>query len=241
MLSSHLAPFLHLPLLVGGNFNSVMHLLEDKSPGKSTPEISPSSLTTPLTHFADGLQLVDLWRLAHPVGKEYSIFSPPHHFLSRINSLFCNSTLLKYTSDSHINVIAISDHAFILVSLIDFLPPNPVNTWGFPSYLSNNQELLKSIRGAWSEYMDTNSAHITELPFSGRQGRPCCGVKLLPFPPAAEKMLTKDIMLISYLPSVVPKHGSPSKILQSIERYGVKPNLNLIHSQTHRSGSTSLS
>lgn len=36
-LSFHFAPFLHLPLLVGGDFNSVMHLLEDKSPGRGSP------------------------------------------------------------------------------------------------------------------------------------------------------------------------------------------------------------
>lgn len=161
----------------GGDFNSVMHLLEDKSSGRGTPETSSSSLATPLTNFADGLQVVDLWRLAHPVGKEYSFFSPPQHSLSRIEYFCCSYTLLKYTSTSHIHEIAISDHAPILVGLIDFSPTNPIKTWCFPSYLSNTQELLKAIRVASSEYMDTDSAHVTDPNIFWRQRRPYYVVK----------------------------------------------------------------
>lgn len=76
-LTSHLAPFLHQPLLVGGDFNSVMHSLEDKSRGGSPQGALSSTVETLLSYFVDGLQLVDIWRSAHPDGKAYS--PPPSH------------------------------------------------------------------------------------------------------------------------------------------------------------------
>lgn len=87
-LTSHLAFFLHQPLLIGGDFNSLMYPSEDKSCGGSPQGTLSSTVDTPLSNFVDGLQLVNLWRLAHPDGKDYSFFSPPpisstyYHYLT---------------------------------------------------------------------------------------------------------------------------------------------------------------
>lgn len=76
-LTSRLAPYIHLSLLVGGDFNIVMHLLEDNSQGTASTDTPSQPANTPLMHFVDGLQLVDLWRVANPIGKEYLFLPTP--------------------------------------------------------------------------------------------------------------------------------------------------------------------
>lgn len=89
-LISSLAPYPQLPLLVAGDFNSVLDNREDRSPGTRNPVPPPQNSPTPLQQFADGLQVVDLWGLTQPEGREYTFFSPPHNSLSRIDYTFLN-------------------------------------------------------------------------------------------------------------------------------------------------------
>lgn len=78
-LTSCLAPYVHLPLLVGGNFNLVMHLLKDKFQGRA-PTVSPCPLAiTPLMQFAELLQLIDIWGLLIPLEKNTLSF--PHFII----------------------------------------------------------------------------------------------------------------------------------------------------------------
>lgn len=117
-LTSSLAPHLHLPLLVVGDFSSVLDNREDRSAGPCQLTLNTLHVPTPLLHFADRLQLVDLWRLTHPEGKEYTLFPPPHISLFRIDYTFLNSLLLAHATDPCIHDIAISDHEPISVNLL---------------------------------------------------------------------------------------------------------------------------
>lgn len=84
----------HLPHLIGGDFNDVLHLTDDRSSPKH-PKLGPAPLTP--THFAsimDLLHLQDLWRLSHPVDREFTFYSNPHNVLTRIDYFFGSDNLI---------------------------------------------------------------------------------------------------------------------------------------------------
>lgn len=132
-VSTHLAPFLHLPLVLGGDFNSVMEPQEDKSIAKPQPHPPTNYPPTALSSFAAALQLIDPWCLAHPEGKEFTFYLPPHHALSRIDYFLINAAILTLTSDIIIHKIAISGLAPISAQIRDLGPLPPNENVAFPT------------------------------------------------------------------------------------------------------------
>lgn len=76
-VSSHLSSYLHVPLMVGGDFNSVLHAMEDKSLGQPKPpthSTSPGPLQQPLWKPSSVLISGN-----QPTQKAGNIFFTPHH------------------------------------------------------------------------------------------------------------------------------------------------------------------
>lgn len=81
-VATRLAPYLEYRLLLGGDFNTIMDRQEDKHRGNPTSQSTSQPTTSLLNSFATALQLIDPWRLSHPEGREYLIYSPPTtHYL----------------------------------------------------------------------------------------------------------------------------------------------------------------
>lgn len=108
-VSTDLAPFLHLPLVIGDDFNSVMVAQEDKSMAK--PPILPSPTNPSQSTFLFCWSPTTHWSLAISAPQRqriYLLLTPALHFIQdRLPALqFCPIT---YTSETLIHDI--SDHA----------------------------------------------------------------------------------------------------------------------------------
>lgn len=187
-VSTHLAPFLHLPLVIGGDFNSVIEPLEDKSIARPLP--FPHHPPTAISFFATALQLIDPWRLAHPEGKDFTFYSPPHHTLLRIDYLLVNAAILPFT-------IAISAY------IRDFGPSPPTKTWPLPQYLAHNPDLQKVLQQIWSEYELANNAHNNDPNlYWDNTGKAVLRGKIIAF-------------VVSYKRKVLKRYREPSDRLQN--------------------------
>lgn len=150
--------------LVGGDFNSVMSTLADRT-GYSTHRTHPTSQAPDSTLLAQAIasmQYVDTWRLYHPTDREYTFFSPPHNSFSRIDYFFASPALINTLCESEILDARISDHSPISIHMTQMAPSSPSPIWRFPSYLMDNQDFQHTLNTAWNDYVSTNGAHITE-------------------------------------------------------------------------------
>lgn len=104
-LTSQVAKEVSIPHLIGWDFDSVLHNSEDRS---SPHYRSRPSLREQFIHFyhmVNALQLIDTWRLQHPLAKEFTFFSPAHDSLARLDYFLCTPALLNRIRDSSIHDI----------------------------------------------------------------------------------------------------------------------------------------
>lgn len=106
----------HLPHIIGRDFNSTIHLIEDRSTPKRPHSPPDPDTHTLLASTKDFLHLHDIWHLRHPADREFTFYSNPHNVFTRTDYLFCSDDLIPLISDADIHDI--SDHAPISTTLI---------------------------------------------------------------------------------------------------------------------------
>lgn len=89
----------HIPrrlLILGGDFNVSLNSLQDTSNGAfSLPYKALRSIKSQL----QDLLLHDSWRTLNPNGRDFTFFSNPHQWYSRIDYLFISQKDLSYISE----------------------------------------------------------------------------------------------------------------------------------------------
>lgn len=105
-----LAPYLHLPVLLMGDYNAILD-----------PELDSTNVSRPasvdLSTWAAVAGLTELWRWGHPDATSYSQLSLTHKSLARIDLAFGNASIFKYHYDSEYLAGGLSDHNPLLVTL----------------------------------------------------------------------------------------------------------------------------
>lgn len=112
-LSSKLVKDGNIPHIVGGDFNSTINQ-EDRSSPRYCPRPKQTDQFTHLYHMVQALNLIDIWRLQHPLDKEYSFFSPVHQSFARLDYILCTHSILHKVGDSCIHDLVISDHSPVI-------------------------------------------------------------------------------------------------------------------------------
>lgn len=123
-----------------------MNVVEDRetSPSLEDPRRmdtdQPNHNTTILLKdMTSALGLHDIWKLHHPLDKEFTFFSHAHNSLSRIDNFFGTEQMLNRTSAVNIEDIAISDHVPITSRYEASLVKGNARIWRFPNYMAENE------------------------------------------------------------------------------------------------------
>lgn len=102
--------------LIGGCFNTVMHMAEDHTSG-SASRVHTGDTPTILAESASSLHLTNIWRISHPTDSFPSI-----------DYLFCSPGILPSVSSSIIEDMVISDHSPVSLQVSGFLTPRNAGT-----------------------------------------------------------------------------------------------------------------
>lgn len=87
-LLGRLAPFMHLPLIVAGDFNAILNATLDSSNSRRVASVE-------LSAWAETAALTKLWRWKNPNTRSFSHLSKMHKSPSRIDLAFANASMLE--------------------------------------------------------------------------------------------------------------------------------------------------
>ncbi|XDV45285.1 hypothetical protein PO909_013405 [Leuciscus waleckii] len=151
-LISDLATFSSPYLLLGGDFNCTSDPNIDVSPPQSTR--SKKSIKT--GEFCKNVDLYDVWRVLHPLDKDYTFFSIPHQVFSRIDYFLSSRTVLGRIMDCTIATKVLSDHSPISVTISPpYRDPN-CRHWRLDPTLLSNHSFTEHITSEWRQFISIN-------------------------------------------------------------------------------------
>lgn len=101
-------------IILGGDFNCVLDLKQDKLPPEHT---IPSKKTKALKYLLGELGLVETWRALKPNSKDFTFLSNVHGTYSRIDMICLSKQDLHRVTDVRIEPITLSDHGPVRMSL----------------------------------------------------------------------------------------------------------------------------
>lgn len=102
--------------------------LEDRSGIRPSDSLRLNPQDKHLDAFLRTGNFYDVWRILHPVDREYTHFSHAQSSFSRIDFFLSSSSLLSCFVDVTIEDMLISDHAPVLATLQNVLVSGPPTT-----------------------------------------------------------------------------------------------------------------
>uniref|UniRef100_UPI001F5FC06A hypothetical protein n=1 Tax=Candidatus Ichthyocystis sparus TaxID=1561004 RepID=UPI001F5FC06A len=96
-------------MILGGDWNCVLDNTLDRNPDLQITKRNPRQRA--LHQMLDEVDVVDIWRIMHPYGKDHTFFSNPHKTYSRIDFFLISKVSTELVSSTSIGNIHISDHA----------------------------------------------------------------------------------------------------------------------------------
>lgn len=149
---SDLATFSSPYLLLGGDFNCTSDPDIDVSPPQSTR--SKKSIKT--GEFCKDLDLYDVWRVLHPLDKDYTFFSIPHQVFSRIDYFLSSRTVLGRIMDCTIATKFLSDHSPISVTISPPYRDLNCRHWRLDPTLLSNHSFTEHITSECRQFISIN-------------------------------------------------------------------------------------
>lgn len=101
-------------LVIGGDFNAVLDPYLDRSSTKKAPKNAASVF---LNTYINNTNILHVWRMINPSGRDYSFYSPVHNSYSRIDYFLIDAKLAPFIVDVRYHSIVISDHSPISFSI----------------------------------------------------------------------------------------------------------------------------
>lgn len=99
---SSISNFSNGPVIIGGDFNTVIDPSLDRSASNKRHWQSTDTIIQSMRDFGLG----DGWRLQHPTDKEYTFYSSVHHSYSRIDYFLTSNSIIPNISEHKIHSIS---------------------------------------------------------------------------------------------------------------------------------------
>lgn len=132
-------------LVICGDFNMVIDREIDRTGG--TTRLTPELKTLLLEE-----DLHDFWRYQHPGEKDFTFFSNPHQSHSRIDFFLLNRDALRNALSAAIGVSTWSDHAPIMLTMVEFPKQTGFSPWRINNFLLKSPKIISEISNRLTEF-----------------------------------------------------------------------------------------
>ncbi|CAI5689795.1 unnamed protein product [Oreochromis niloticus] len=139
-------------IIVAGDLNCYLDPFLDRS---STQLVSKTASSKLLNNLLKTRDMVDIWRIQHPTGREYSFYSHVHKSYTRIVYFLVSSRLISQVTNSKYYNILISDHSPLTISL-NLALPKQVFAWRLNANLLKDDIFVKNITCKLKNYIELN-------------------------------------------------------------------------------------
>ncbi len=129
-------------LICGGDLNIHLQPKIDTSNGKAQ---NTKSLIKKINMLFEEVDLIDIWRDLHPNQRDYTHYSSPHSFYTRIDYFLIFGKDKDKIHTCEIGTIDLSDHAPIYLS-VDLNLQAKMNNWKLNSSLLNDLHFKEQIK-----------------------------------------------------------------------------------------------
>ena len=107
------------------------------------------------------LNLIDVWRKAHPKQSTFSCYSATCQTFSRIDYFLVSASLTSIIPRSWYDSIIVSDHASVSFSLSTPQPLNYPTRWRLQSFWLKDPELMEYIGAQIDYYFEMNTTQTS--------------------------------------------------------------------------------
>ena len=140
-------------LIIRGDFNTVLDVYLDRSSTKKPPRNASSEF---LNTYINNTNILDIWRMMNPSGRDYSFYSPVHNSYSRIDYFLVDAKLAPFVVDARYHSIVISDHSPLSFSVcLDHLD-KPHTSWRLNPHLLTDKRFCDYLKDQISLYFEMN-------------------------------------------------------------------------------------
>ncbi|PIK62472.1 pol-like protein [Apostichopus japonicus] len=130
------------PIILAGDFNTVLNTYVDKYPSTPNPDSSRKSLKLIMSEY----ELVDIWRERHPSLIQFTRTASNHKTASRIDRFLLNKQLVRYVKSCSISRYPDSDHDMVELKLDFTLFPRGPGVWIFNNSILEDTSFCSEIR-----------------------------------------------------------------------------------------------
>lgn len=148
--------------LLGGDCNCCQDDSKDRS---RTDRYRNKSSDTSLAKMLDDINLIDIWRVLNPTARDFTFYSNPHKFYSRIDHFFIPPHITGQATSCNIGSIHISDHAPVYLEIAMRCDIEGPRRWRFPSYLLSDKDFKKKMKEEMGLFFDKNDNGDTNPEF----------------------------------------------------------------------------
>ncbi len=140
-------------LIIGGDFNTVLDTYLDLSSTRKAPK---NASTEFLNTYINNTNILDIWRIMNPSGRDYSFYSPVHNSYSRIDHFLVDARLAPMLLDVRYHSIVISDHSPLSFSVCLDHMDKPHNSWRLNPQLLTDKNFGEYLKHHISFYFEKN-------------------------------------------------------------------------------------
>uniref|UniRef100_A0A670IED3 Reverse transcriptase domain-containing protein n=1 Tax=Podarcis muralis TaxID=64176 RepID=A0A670IED3_PODMU len=158
ILEEKILEYMDQKIVLMGDMNGVVSLEADRlREGASKEGKLPKSFFS----MVKNCNLVDIWRLRHPLDKQYTFHSDPHQSMSRIDQVWISSELCPRVKQIEIRPKVISDHNPIELELESY--ERRTFRWRLREYLLDDQSIVKTAQKKLTDYFADNCDKGTKI------------------------------------------------------------------------------
>uniref|UniRef100_A0A670K4W9 Reverse transcriptase domain-containing protein n=1 Tax=Podarcis muralis TaxID=64176 RepID=A0A670K4W9_PODMU len=139
-------------IILMGDMNGVVSTYMDKSQNQNLTK--DGRLPKTFFELTDNMDLIDIWRIKNPLGKEGTFFSEAHLSWTRIDQIWISRGLAPKTKKIEICPKTCSDHNALKIDLR--LTPAGSFRWRMNDSLFRDQEIVKKAQKTMKDYFEIN-------------------------------------------------------------------------------------